>query len=534
MNRRNFLKLSSTIGVASLIPTEVHALYQKFGTICPNLNGRKLILIQLAGGNDGLNTLIPIYQYDTYASLRPTLRIQESGNYSYITLDSTLSNEKQVGLHPRLSAFKNLYEQGLMQIIQGVGYPNFNKSHFKSTDLWLTGGDGTNENFLLETGWMGRFADNYFENYKSQNYPVALQLGSSSDSLIFHNEEKTNIGTSIGLKDESNYYSVIKGVSGIPPNPIPSSEYGDKLSYILQVDEATNRYKSQIEQAFAAGSNSIAYPDTDLANQLKTAAKLISGNLNTSLYLVKLSGFDTHVGQAEPNASHTGYHAYLLATLSQAVEAFILDLKNQNLLNDTLAVTFSEFGRKAKENADYGTDHGEVAPIFLFGNTLNPGIKGTNINLSEAIEENNYQINTIQYDYRSVFTTLLQDWMGATDTMLNRTFYDYHQQKDFLDQKIDLIHPNHKVLPECYKSTSGTNELEWKLYPNPFHSTLTIFSNSEISKIYIYSIDGKVVYFNELNSKNYSFDLGHLSNGSYIFVSEFKNGVTKSKKILKQ
>ena len=157
MKRRNFIKLSSSATALSLLPTDVFALFKSAGMeTCPNINAKKIVLIQLAGANDGLNTIVPINQYDQYASLRPKIKLSNSGANGTINLDTTLSLENQVGLHPNLSKFKSLYDSGLMRVIQGVGYPIQDKSHFKSTDLWLTGGDGTPANNILDSGWMLR------------------------------------------------------------------------------------------------------------------------------------------------------------------------------------------------------------------------------------------------------------------------------------------------------------------------------------------------------------------------------------------
>jgi uncharacterized protein (DUF1501 family) len=154
MKRRNFIKLSSTATALSLLPTDVFALFKSAGMdSCPNVNAKKIVLIQLSGANDGLNTVVPLNQYDKYAALRPNIKLSNTGANGVINLDTMLSPANQVGLHPSLSKFKNLYDSGLMRIIQGVGYPIQDKSHFKSTDLWLTGGDGTPANNTWDSTW---------------------------------------------------------------------------------------------------------------------------------------------------------------------------------------------------------------------------------------------------------------------------------------------------------------------------------------------------------------------------------------------
>ncbi len=545
MKRRNFIKLTSTASALSLLPTEVFALFNSAGLkTCPNVNAKKIVLIQLSGANDGLNTVIPINQYDTYAALRPNIKLNNvGGSNGIINLDSTLPLENQVGLHPSLTGFKNLYDNGLMRLIQGVGYPIQDKSHFKSTDLWLTGGDGTPANNVLESGWVGRFLENYFANFLTANFPLGIQLGSSENSLGFHGEIEHGMSLNINGQDPSGFYSIVNGLGGIAPTTIPNSEYGDLIQYILNNDTSTNTYAQTISAAFNAGSNSITYANTSLSNQLKTVAKFISGGLETKVYLVKISGFDTHNLQVASNTTtHTGSHADLLAQVSEAVTNFITDLNNQNIGDDVLAVTFSEFGRKAGENGNLGTDHGEIAPMFVFGSSLNAGISGTNINLSEAIAGNNFQIQTVQHDYRRVFSTILQDWFGVSNPTLDLTFYDHTNNIGFAGNKIsNLINTQNSVPPFCYNdvllSTNSYNHSnELIVYPNPSAETVSINSTSTINDITIYTIDGKLigVYRNPLTSNTFTVNVQSLSIGLYSFKINTVNGNVSKKVIIRR
>lgn len=534
MDRRHFIKLGSALGVSTLLPSEVRSLCKQIEMFCPDFSQRKIILIQLAGGNDGLNAVIPIAQYDAYANFRPSIRIKDTGLNQFITLDSTLINENQVGLHPILTPFKNLYDKGYLKIIQGVGYPNCNKSHFKSTDLWLSGGDGMTENFLIESGWVGRFMEAYYEESQMATYPAALQVGSSSDSLLFHDSNKQNKGMCMGLMDADHYYSLINGFAGVSPTVVPSNEFGDKLNYVMSVDAKANTFKEPINKAFEKGTNNITYPDTDLGNQLKTVARLISGDLKTGIYLVRLNQFDTHVDQVEQGASHTGFHANLLRTLSEAVESFVLDLEKQALLEQTLTITFSEFGRKVKENADFGTDHGQVAPMFVFGKAIKPGVLGTNIDLSEATEANNYQIKTIQFDYRSVFNSIVQEWFGANDKIANHTFFDFHTQSDFILKQVPIVAERDKISKGCYKNDQNPNKPVWMLYPNPFVDILQLKSDTTVKQLFIYGVDGKLIYATDVNNKTMVFDFSNFIIGSYIVVATFENGEKQVIKVIKK
>lgn len=548
MKRRNFIQLTASASALSLLPTEVFALFKSAGmTTCPNVNAKKIVLIQLSGANDGLNTLVPLNQYDAYAALRPNIKLKNTGILNgLINLDSTLSLANQVGIHPSLSGFKNLYDSGYMGVIQGVGYPSQDKSHFKSTDLWLTGGDGTMANNSLSSGWVGRFLESYYSNFLTASFPLGIQLGSSDNSLGFHGEVEHGMSININGQDPSGFYSVINGLGGAPPANIPDSEYGNLVQFIIDSDRETNIYAQTISTAFSSGTNAagVTYPVTSLANQLKTVARFISGGLQTKVYLVKIGGFDTHDAQVASNTTtHLGNHANLLTQVAEAIKAFITDLNNQNLGDDVIAVPFSEFGRKAGENGNLGTDHGEIAPMFVFGKSINPGISGTNINLSEAVLANNYQVRTIQHDYRRVFGTILQDWFGTSNQTLDLSFYNYTTNTGFSSNKVsNLIKAASTVPPSCYSNSLLSNNdftsvSDIVVYPNPTVETININStNNPIYTVTIFSIDGKFVasYKNPITTDSFSINVQNLSVGIYSLKVETNNGNFTKKVIIRR
>ena len=544
MKRRNFIKLTASASALSLLPTEVFALFKSAGmATCPNVNGKKLVLIQLSGANDGLNTVVPLNQYDAYAALRPNIKLNNTGANGLINLDTTLALTDQVGLHPSLTGLKGLYDNGFMRLIQGVGYPSQDKSHFKSTDLWLTGGDGTPANNILDSGWVGRFLENYYANFLTANFPLGIQLGSSENSLGFHGEEEHGMSLNINGQDPSGFYSVVNGLGGMAPTNIANSEYGDLVRYILENDTSTNTYAQTISAAFNSGTNTVTYPDSSLSNQLKTVAKFISGGLQTKVYLVKIGSFDTHNLQVASNTTtHLGDHANLMTQLSEAVTNFITDLNNQNIGDDVLAVTFSEFGRKAGENGNLGTDHGEIAPMFVFGSSLNGGISGTNINLSEATSTNNFQVQTVQHDYRRVFATILQDWFGASSTVLDLTFYDHTNLVGFSGNKVqNLIDSENLVLPECYNEgtlgiTASDITSELLIYPNPTAQLVTIRATSAVNTVTIYTLDGRLIgtYRNPSTTNTFSINVEKMSVGIYNFKINTSDGSATRKVIIRR
>ena len=548
MKRRNFIQLTASASALSLLPTEVFALFKSAGmTTCPNVNAKKIVLVQLSGANDGLNTVVPLNQYDTYAALRPNIKLNNAGQTNgVINLDTTLSSAKQIGLHPSLTGFKSLYDRGLMRVIQGVGYPSQDKSHFKSTDLWLTGGDGTSANNAIDSGWIGRFLENYYSNFLTANFPLGIQLGSSDNSLGFHGEEEHGMSININGQDPAGFFSILNGLGGAPPEAIPNSEYGDLIRFIMASDLETNLYAQSISSAFSAGTNStnVTYPVTNLANQLKTVAKFISGGLQTKVYLVKIGGFDTHdIQVASSTTTHLGTHANLLTQVSEAINAFITDLNNQNLGDDVIAVPFSEFGRKAGQNGNLGTDHGEIAPMFVFGKSINPGVSGTNINLSEAVSANNFQVQTVQHDYRRVFSTILQDWFGTSNQTLDLTFYNTTTNQGYANNKVsNFIKAENSVPASCYSdSLLSTNDFgnrnDIVVYPNPTVETVNINSiNNSINVVSVYSLDGKLVatYRNPMTSDSYSIDVQNLATGIYTLKVETNNGSFTKKIIVRR
>ena len=522
MKRRNFIKLTSTASAISLLPSQVTASLNiaKSFLDC-TISNRKLVLINLAGGNDGLNTIIPINYYDIYSNLRPSIKVPSSGINSYINLDETLDENQQIGLHPSLTGIKNLYDNDLLRIIQSVGYPSQNKSHFASTDIYSTANDGNSWDNGNNSGWIGRFMESYYADLIQNSYPLGVEIGSKSNSLGFHGESEHGLSVNINGQDPSGFYSLISGMAGEPPSNIPISDYGHELEYIIQTDALSNMYSEAISNSFNNGQNAVSYPDTDISNQLKTVARLISGGLESKVYMVKLSGFDTHFGQNQAENDILGDHNDLLNKLSSAVAAFMNDLSAMNLKNDVVGLTYSEFGRKAAENGSLGTDHGETAPMFVFGAPVKGGVSGLNPDLNEANENNGYQIQTVQFDYRDTLGTLLQDYLGADNLALDATFFNNTLNQSFSETKIDdLIKSDFSVATNCYSNSLTNNRDRKKIFYiiNPVYNDLIIKSkNQEYSsfKYELYDLNSKLVSKGS-SIINQSISISHLINGIYI------------------
>ncbi|MEM9822093.1 MAG: DUF1501 domain-containing protein [Bacteroidota bacterium] len=455
MKRRNFLKNVGGLSLAPLVlnGTPLHSFTgsSMFPLVdCQGISDRVMVIVFLKGANDGINTLVPINQYDTYANIRPDIKITNTGGNAYIPLDATLAIEDQVGLHPSMLSFKNMYDAGLASLVQGVGYPSPNRSHFKSTDLWLSGGDGTPANFNLDGGWMGRYLESAYPAIFGQPSnafpdPLGIQLGDSKPSGGFHNHDRLYVASNLSGQDPSNLFGLLSGLGAAPLTTLINSEYGDAIEYIMNTENATNIYGERITNVYNAGMNSsVTYPDTNLGDQLKTVARLISGGSTTKIFLVHKTGFDTHANQVQSGDTHLGTHANLLADVFDSIKAFHDDMTDMGIEQKVMTVTFSEFGRKAVQNGSFGTDHGNHAPMFLFGSAVEAGVYGTNVNLGDLTDNGNLQDSGMQYDYRGVFKTLIQDWLGAGQAIINGTlFNDYTKIPS-------LVTAAHLVDPECY------------------------------------------------------------------------------------
>ncbi|MDO3627020.1 DUF1501 domain-containing protein [Mucilaginibacter sp. BT774] len=389
MKRRDFLKNSALASGAFLIPAFLKPLE---GIAREQISGYKnLVMIQLSGGNDGLNTIIP-FGNDIYYQKRTSIAIPQS---EVIKL-----NDMQ-GLNPNLNALKEIYDQGWMSIINSVGYPNPDRSHFRSMDIWQTASDS---NQFLTTGWIGRYLDSYCQTCNKNPY-TAIEV---DDTL------------SLAMKGIS-----MKGIAVQDPNKLYQTtrepffkdlvhEYSDEhlnednLGYLYKTMIETYSSADYIQKTSKTYSVNAEYPATPLGNQLKTVSKFINSGLQTRVYYVSLSGFDTHVGQQNQQGKQ-------LKIYGDAVAAFIKDLKQAGKLDDTLVMTFSEFGRRVEQNASNGTDHGTANNVFVFGGRLKKG--GIFNDAPDLAQLDNGDLK-YQIDFRDVYATLLDKWLDVNNKII--------------------------------------------------------------------------------------------------------------------
>ena len=356
---------------------------------------RVLVMIFLNGGNDGLNTVIPLDQMGVLQSLRPHVVLPEASLLR-------LSGQDKLALHPSLQGMRSLYDEGRMKIIQNVGYPEQDYSHFRSTDIWMSA-SGSDE--LLVSGWAGRYLHNEFPNFPEEYPntqmpdPLAVEIGYSG-SLLFQGPA-ANMGMVIA--DPTAFYRLIENTE----EEAPDTKAGEKLRYVRLVARQSQQYGEVVKAAAERVNTQANYPDDNpLAQQLKVVARLIAGGLKTRMYMVQLGGFDTHDAQVEDADHTTGEHADLLRQLDTAVSSFMNDLRYQGVSDRVMGMTFSEFGRRIVSNASLGTDHGASAPMFIFGDQVEPGVLGTNPQLDVQMS---YVDNLpYEHDFRSVYSSIME------------------------------------------------------------------------------------------------------------------------------
>jgi uncharacterized protein (DUF1501 family) len=520
MRRRTFLKHAGQLGLGSIalqgLPIKSFATASMLPLLdCQGINDRAMVVVFLKGANDGLNTIVPINQYDDYAAKRPTIKLPNVGQSNgLINLDTTLAIEKEVGIHPMMTAFKSMYESDRASIIQAVGYPSPNKSHFKSTDLWMTGGDGTTANFNIESGWLGRYLESAYPGVSGISTPefpdpLGIQFGDNKPSGSLHNHDLEYLGINLTGQDPSNLFGLLNGLGSAPHTDLFPSDFSDQLSYIMNIENSTNSYGARISSVYNNGSNSsVTYPSTDLGNQLKSIARLMKGGSKTKVFLAHKSGFDTHVNQVVTGATSTGTHATLLADVFNCIEAFHADLANLGLENKVVTVTFSEFGRKVVQNANVGTDHGNFAPLFLFGSAVKSGVIGNNITINSITADGNLvetgANNQLQHDYRSIFKTLLRDWLGAGQTIIDQSMFGTYTTINNLIDTPSVVKPECYAEPICYNyvtstQNDGNGSLRDIIACSPANAIIKIAVNDRIqlngSKILI-DKNIKIIQFN--------------------------------------
>ncbi len=417
---------------------------------------RILVLIRLKGGNDGLNMIVPVFDYGTYKANRPTIAISQS---DLIGLDSN----QMYAMPKSMAKLKPLWDQGAMKVLLSVGYPDHNLSHFTSSDIWNSANPEIDSD-VNKSGWLGRYLLNGRPDYLNNlpEVPGAIKVSSGS-SITFQNPDRIDLAVNFNTPDKLIEVAE-KGYVYDTVNLPDDCYYGEQIGFLRSVLNITYKYAPNISKAYTDASNAVSYSDNELSRQLAIVARLIKGGLGTRLYMVTLDGFDTHENQ-------NVQHPRLMRDISAAISEFYDDLNASGKAEDVLSMTFSEFGRRIREN-EGGTDHGTAAPVMFFGPALDGhDLLGKNPDLHDMDAAGNLKFET---DFRSIYATLLESWLcinaSDVDTILGDTF---------------------ERIPELGFSCSGTNHVTQALIQNIKHQA-RLLSNGCCNIVYELSRPGAV------------------------------------------
>ncbi|WP_324673327.1 DUF1501 domain-containing protein [Hymenobacter sp. GOD-10R] len=483
MKRRDFLQ---TAAAAAVMPAMMGGfplgaygyspeLYELTGGATQT--DRVLVLIQLNGGNDGLNMIIPLDQYSALMHARGDIAIAEN---------EVLRLTAATGIHPAMAAIKNMYANGQIGVVQSVGYPNPNFSHFRATDIWTSGSDS---NVTITSGWAGRYLDGEYPSFPT-GYPNAQTpdpLAISIGSVVSNCVQGPTVNMGMAIASTSSFYQLLSGGVDTAPN----TPAGHELTFIRQVVQQTQVYTTSIKTAASKAKNlSPLYPtagQNTLADQLKIVAQLVAGGLQTRVYVCNLGGFDTHATQVPTTGSNsTGTHATLLGRIAQALEAFQDDLRLLRVQDRVVGMTFSEFGRRIKSNSSKGTDHGAAAPLIVFGTSVNPIIHGTNPVLPDTAGVNDNV--PMQFDFRSIYASILKDWFAVPQNVLNALLPSGTGQFPYVPV----------LRPGVVTGTASAADLSvagFSVYPNPArtHATITFESGGGHVQVLVFDMVGREV-----------------------------------------
>ena len=452
---------------------QAQALPSGLFNIPEQFEDRILVIISLNGGNDGLNTIIPIDQYDNLVIQRPNILIPEN---------QILSGTSTLGFHPSMEGISNMFADGKISIVQSVGYPEQNRSHFRSMDIWTSG----TKDFTESRGWLGRFFEEdhplYPEGYPNDilSDPFAVSLGGSLSTTC----QGTQGNFSILVNNPSKDYN-------LPEEEVinDGSLYGCNIDFVSTLIEQTNLYGQRVNVAYDAGNSlSAKYylndnPQNDfkskLAEQMKYVAQMIAGGMETKVYILNLNGFDTHGEQVEEDDTTIGEHADLLRELSDAIEAFQDDLEIMSLNRRVVGMTFSEFGRQIASNGSFGTDHGDAAPLLLFGDCISSTVLGTNPVIEDQVQ--NQRAVEFQFDFRDVYASILKDWFQVPESRISQIFYEHN---------ITYL----SLFEGCYNGELD-EEAPIILWPNPSSNTsyVDFYSPGGITQVNLVDTRGRLI-----------------------------------------
>jgi uncharacterized protein (DUF1501 family) len=527
MKRRDFIKQSAaSVAAAGVLPLAIGGMPGRAFARDPfydsviNAAGdtdRVMVLINLEGGNDGLNTVIP-FEDPIYTTKRPSTGFLTAGEQAIlrnefklrdgVALNSVMDFRASAGQKQMMK----LWKDGKLAIVNNVGYADPNRSHFRSTDIWNSASDS---NVILTTGWIGRYLQTQYPEYpldvKPGDDPIAIQIGAALNPVF----QSGRGGMGLAVLDPSKYNAASAYEDDTPPDTAAGAELSYVRSVLLQSDLYGDRFKA------LSATNKVPYPlGNRLADQLKRVAWCINAGFKTRVYFVTLNGFDTHVQQnsKDPSAGH----GLLLNLLSSAIAAFQSDLEAMGHAERVIGMTYSEFGRRVEDNDSNGTDHGTCAPQFLFGNQINGELYGDMPSLRES-DLDEYLDLKWKVDFRQLYANILGDWFGVSEPM----------RKAILDQKSFEfnvpVNGTSKIQSLIKTPVQASVPVERQIaeltanYPNPFidHTRIT-FALSEAAMVSLDVYDARGAKVRTLvNGKlgrgphEASFDAMGLASGTY-------------------
>ena len=473
MKRRDFIQTTAaaTAGAAVLsgFPIGAYGYSPELAALtnAATATDKVLVIIQLQGGNDGLNMIIPRDQYPALMAARANIALPET---------AVLPLTTATGIHPAMATAQQLFQNGKLGVVQSVGYPSPNFSHFRATDIWTSGSDSAT---VLTTGWGGRYLDGEFPGYPT-GYPSAQNpdpLAISIGSVVSNCVQGPTVNMGMAIASTSSFYQLLSGGVDVAPN----TPAGHELTFIRQVISQTQVYTTTIQAAAGRAQNlSPLYPaagQNSLADQLKIVAQLVAGGLSTRIYVCQFGGFDLHSLQVPATGSTTtGAHATLLGKVADGINAFQDDLRRLGVQDRVIGMTFSEFGRRIKSNSGQGTDHGAAAPLLVFGSRANPIVHGPNPALPANAGVNDNV--AMQFDFRSIYASILQDWFQVTPATLTTLF----------GQSFPYVPV---IRPVALAASSARPVADFSVYPNPSAGNqATVIFTSEGGPVQMAIFDG--------------------------------------------
>ncbi|MCC6816737.1 MAG: DUF1501 domain-containing protein [Saprospiraceae bacterium] len=426
-NRRQFMMTSGMAGLGSVLlgGLTVSPLLGNSSMMLPAEGDNILVLIKMFGGNDGLNMVVPATSasgVDEYTRIRPTIGLKKGTDYSDNHILSGYGNS-DFALPQTMESLMPLWNEGKMNIIHNVGYPKQDYSHFSSINFWSTAADNDQDK-RVQSGIIGRFLDQDFPSFSESppTVPPALRIGYSTDKIF---SAPGNQQMELVFNDPNEFLRLAQYGKLYETDGFGDCPQGQERSFLRALTNNTLRYSNSVVTAYGKASNKVAFPtgtQSRLAEQLAIISRLIKGRLGTKMFLVNIDGFDTHSNQKD-------YHLRILGDMAKSVKAFYDDLKADSMQSNVTVMTYSEFGRTIKENGSVGTDHGNLSPLMMFGDGVNPGFHGTPINLYDPILKTStivYYETQASTDYRSIFQSVLKDWL-----CLNGELTEYTMGKSY-------------------------------------------------------------------------------------------------------